>query len=161
MPLYCCMLPDHSRLPYIGLKKNATGRRRLKTYQAYDPTKWCTDTHLWSFCHTREAPSATRISTKGCRYPPPFCRQSAACSTPCLHANPAAAVARVHVVSVLTRSHLSRRIQPVKGLRCGLRRRPCALRSEPGFCGGTAQQGAAYQRGVCLCPVISWVTACR
>ena len=38
---------------------------------------------------------------------------------PCLHANPAAAVARVHVVSVLTRSRPARCIQPVKGLRCG------------------------------------------
>ena len=124
------------------LKKNATGRRRPKTYQAYDPTNCCTDTYLWSFCHTRGASSATRISTKRCRYPPPFCRQPAACSTPCLHANPAAAVTRVHDVSVLTRSHLSRCIRPVKGLRCGLRRRPCALRFSPGFCGGTAQEGA-------------------
>ncbi|RFU88823.1 hypothetical protein DZA29_25070 [Citrobacter gillenii] len=73
-------------------------------------------------------------------------------STPCLHANPAAAATRVHFVSVLTRSHPSRRIQPVKGLRCGLRHRPCALRFTPGFCGGTAQQGAVYQRGECHVP---------
>ena len=58
---------------------------------------------------------------------------SVECSTPCLHANPAAAVTRVHDVSVLTRSHLSRCIRPVKGLRCGLRRRPCALRSSRVF----------------------------
>jgi hypothetical protein len=66
------------------------------------------------------------------------------------------------IAVLLTRSHPSRCIQPVKGLRCGLRRTP--LRpplSEPGFCGGTAQEGAAYQRGECLCPVLSWVTACR
>lgn len=81
--------------------------------------------------------------------------------TPCLHANPAAAVARVHFVSVLTRSRLSRSVQPAKSLRCGLRRRPCALRFSPGFCGGTAQQGAVYQRGECICPALSWVTACR
>ena len=65
------------------------------------------------------------------------------------------------IAVLLTRSHPSRCIQPVKDLRCGLRERPCVLRSEPGFCGGTAQEGAAYQRGECLCPVLFWVTACR
>lgn len=140
-------------------------KRRLRSGTSLNQRHTCKITarihYQCAFCHTLSDSSATRTGNKGCRFPPPYCRQPAACSTPCLHANPAAAVTRVHVVSVLTRSHLSRCIQPVKGLRCGLRRRPCALRFPPGFCGGTAQEGAAYQRGVCLCPVLFWVTACR
>jgi hypothetical protein len=147
------MLPDHSHLPYIGLK-NATGRRRPKTYQAYDPTNWCTDTHLWSFCHTRGASSATRISTKGCRYPPPFCRRRRV-------------QRRAFTLTWPLRSQ-GFTLSPSSPVRtfhgafspcaaCGVAPAPSAQ----GFCGGTAQQGAAYQRGVCLCPVISWVTACR
>lgn len=54
--------------------------------------------------------------------------------------------------NILTRSRHKRSIQPVYVCAAASGVCPCFLSWSPGFCGGTAQQGAAFLKGECYVP---------